>query len=42
MSGNPGDLLPVFGSTSKGQAIDSAVHQVMFHRTSNDVQFSVR
>ena len=42
VSGNVGNILPVFGPCSKGEVIDSAIHWVTFHRASNDVQFSLR
>ena len=41
MSGNAGNFLPAHGPTSKGEAIDSAIHWVTFHRASNDVQLSI-
>ena len=37
-----GDILPAFRPTSKGEVINGAIHQVAFHRASNDVQFSLR
>ena len=41
MLGNVGNVLLVFGPTYKGEAIDGAIHCVMFHGTSNDVQVSL-
>ena len=35
-------ILPAFGPFFKGEAVDSAIHWVTFHRTSNDVQFRLR
>ena len=32
----------MFRPTSKDEAADGAIHQVTFHRDSNDVQFSIR
>ena len=40
MSGNVVNFLPVLRQTSKGEVIDIAIHQVMFHGALNDVQFS--
>ena len=40
--GNEGNILLAFGPTSKGEAVDDAIHQVTFHRASNDVQLSIR
>ena len=40
MSGSMRDILNVIGPSSKGQAIDSAIHLVMFHCSSNDIQLS--
>ena len=40
--GNAGNILLAFGLSSKGEAVDSAVHQVTFHGASNDVQFCLR
>ena len=42
MAGNMENILPLLGPCSKGEVIDSAIHQVTFHRASNDVQFSFR
>ena len=42
MSGNLGNLLSVPGPISKDQVIDDAIHWVTFHRTLNDVQFSIK
>ena len=42
VSGYPGDLLPALRPTSKGVAIDGAIHWVKLHRALNDVQFSIR
>ena len=42
VSGNVGNFLPVLRPSSKGEAIDSAIHKVTFYRASNDVQFSIR
>ena len=41
VSGNPRDFLSVLRPTSKGEAIDSAIHEVTFNGTSNYVQFSI-
>ena len=41
MSGDVGNLLPLIGPPSKGEVIDSAIYWVTFHKTSNDVQFSI-
>ena len=37
-----GNILPVFGHSSKGEVVDGAIHWFTFHGTSNDVQFSLR
>ena len=42
MLGNVRNILLAFGPTSKGEAVDGAIHWVVFHRASNDVQFSFR
>ena len=42
MSGNVGNVQLAFGPTSKGEAVDDAIHQVTFHGASNDVPFSLR
>ena len=41
MLGNVGNILSVFRPSSKGEVVDSAIHQAAFHRASNDVQFSL-
>ena len=40
VSGNVGNFLPALGPSSKGEAIDGAIHWITFHIASNDVQFS--
>ena len=41
MSHNVGNFLPSVWPSSKGEAIDSAVHQIAFYGASNDVQLSI-
>ena len=41
MLGNAGNVLLAIRPSSKGEAVDDAVHWVAFDRASNDVQFSL-
>ena len=42
VSGNVRNFLLMLRPSPKGEAIDGAIHWVLFHRALNDVQFSIR